>query len=135
MGLPQAPTALGAAGSGAPAERSKGAVGSPHGPQRVRYHTFAEDQDGDVVFYFFDPRTGERRRSSPICDITKLNYCCFGRPDADNLGWYRIETLSGSYYAVLMPKKHVAEIVEMRSRARRARPASETRLEKRTRTE
>jgi hypothetical protein len=87
----------------------------------VRYHTFAEDRDGDVVFYFFDPHSGRQRRSSPIRDVIKLNYCCLERPDAANLGWYRIETLSGSYYAVLLPKRHAAEMVAVLSRGRRGR--------------
>lgn len=103
-------------GRGPSEGRGVDAGGSADRPLQVRYQTFAEDGDGDVTFYFRDPETGEQRRSSPIRDVVKLNYCRLGRPEAANLAWYRIETVSGSHYAVLLPKKHVAEIVDLLSR-------------------
>jgi hypothetical protein len=100
------------------------ATGSPAWPQRVRYDTFAELDDGDVVFTFWDAVAQERRISSPIRDIIKLNWA---QCDAPGLAWYRVETLSRSYYATLMPRKHVAEIVAALSRTTRA-AGSETRI-------
>jgi hypothetical protein len=95
----------------------------------VRYDTFAELDDGDVLFTFWAPVTRERRASSPIRDIIKLNWA---QCDAPGLAWYRIETLSQSYYAALMPRKHVVEIVAALTRAGRA-AANETRIARDTR--